>query len=201
NARLLPFVLYAHGGANPTWCVHFEPFHYLQEHIPMLKLLTLPAALFMLAGPALAAPGDPPAPNERAGRASTPSAVPRGLMRYDTNKDGVVDREEWKAGQEARFKQLDTNGDGKLTQDELFARTPADGNSVLPSDRQAQRQTSYFQLLDADKDGFVTLAEFMLQADRNFARCDLNKDGRIDTAECRQALQRTSTDRAARTQR
>ena len=111
-------------------------------------------------------------------------------MRYDTNKDGVVDRAEWKAGQEARFKRLDTNGDGKLTEDELFARTPAIGNSVLPPDRQAQRQSSYFQLLDADKDGVVTLAEFMAQADRNFARCDLNKDGRIDTAECRQALQR-----------
>ena len=36
----------------------------------------------------------------------------------------------------------------------------------------------------------MTLAEFMAQADRNFARCDVNKDGRIDTAECRQALQR-----------
>jgi hypothetical protein len=177
----------------------FDRFYYPQEHIPMLKLLTLPAALLVLAGPVLAAPGDPPAPNERTGRTS--NAAPRGLMRYDTNKDGVVDRDEWKAGQEARFKQLDANGDGKLTQDELFARTPADGNSVLPSDRQAQRQTSYFQLLDADKDGFVTLTEFMIQADRNFARCDLNKDGRIDTAECRQALQRTRTDRAARAQR
>ena len=78
-------------------------------------------------------------------------------MRYDTNKDGVVDRAEWKAGQEARFKRLDTNGDGKLTQDELFARTPAIGNSVLPTDRQAQRQSTYFQRLDADKDGVVTL--------------------------------------------
>jgi hypothetical protein len=164
----------------------------------MLKLLTLPAALLVLAAPAFAAPGDPPAPTERGSRTS--SAVPRGLMRYDTNKDGAVDRGEWKAGQEARFKQLDTNGDGKLTQEELFARTPADGNSVLPSDRQAQRQTTYFQLLDADKDGFVSLAEFMVQADRNFARCDLNKDGRIDTAECRQALQRNRPDRAARAQ-
>ena len=116
-------------------------------------------------------------------------------MRYDTNKDGAVDRAEWKAAQEARFKQLDTNGDGKLTQDELFARTPAAGNSVLPTDRQAQRQSTYFQLLDADKDGVVTFAEFMAQADRNFARCDLNKDGRIDTAECRQALQRTDAAR------
>ena len=156
----------------------------------MLKFFSLSAAaLLLIAGPALAAPDDLPAAAEKGGRA------PSGLMRYDTNKDGVVDRAEWKAGQEARFKRLDTNGDGKLTQDELFARTPAIGNSVLPTDRQAQRQSTYFQLLDADKDGVVTLAEFMAQADRNFARCDINKDGRIDTAECRQALQRRSTQR------
>ena len=160
----------------------------------MLKLLPLSAAaLLLIAGPALAAPDDPPAPAEKPARAS--NSVPRGLMRYDTNKDGVVDRAEWKAAQEARFKRLDTNGDGKLTEDELFARTPAIGNSVLPPDRQVQRQSSYFQLLDADKDGVVTLAEFMAQADRNFARCDLNKDGRIDTAECRQALQRPRAER------
>jgi Ca2+-binding EF-hand superfamily protein len=160
----------------------------------MLKFLSLSAAaLLLIAGPALAAPDDTVATPEKPAQAST--AVPRGLMRYDTNKDGVVDRTEWKAAQEARFKQLDANGDGKLTQDELFARTPASGNSVLPTDRQAQRQSTYFQLLDADKDGVVTLAEFMAQADRNFARCDINKDGRIDTAECRQALQRRSTQR------
>ena len=160
----------------------------------MLKFLSLSAAaLLLIAGPALAAPDDTMATPAKPARTS--SAVPRGLMRYDTNKDGAVDRAEWKAAQEARFKQLDANGDGKLTQDELFARTPAIGNSVLPTDRQAQRQSTYFQLLDADKDGVVTLAEFMAQADRNFARCDINKDGRIDTAECRQALQRRSTQR------
>ena len=85
--------------------------------------------------------------------------------------------------------------DGKLSQDELFARTPATGNSVLPNDRQAGRQSAYFQRLDADKDGSVTLVEFMTQADRNFARCDVDKNGRIDTAECRQALQRKSAER------
>jgi hypothetical protein len=160
----------------------------------MLKFLSLSAAaLLVIAGPALAAPDDTVATPEKPARTS--SAVPRGLMRYDTNKDGVVDRAEWKAAQEARFKQLDANGDGKLTQDELFARTPAIGNSVLPTDRQVQRQSTYFQLLDADKDGVVTLAEFMAQADRNFARCDINKDGRIDTAECRQALQRPRAQR------
>ena len=48
------------------------------------------------------------------------------------------------------------------------------------------------QRMDSDKDGFVSKAEFMAQAERNFARCDLDKDGRINTAECRQALRRPS---------
>jgi EF-hand domain pair/EF hand len=151
----------------------------------MLKSIILVAALTLTA-PALAAP-DPMAPPT----AAKPARATSGLMRYDTNGDGFVDRAEWNAGQEARFKQLDTNNDGKLTQDELFARTPgADRGNVLPTDRQVQRQTSYFQLLDTDRDGFVSKAEFMAQAAKNFARCDLDKDGRINTAECRQALRR-----------
>ena len=47
-------------------------------------------------------------------------------MRYDTNKDGFVDRGEWNAGQEARFKQLDTDKDGKLSKEELFAHVALD---------------------------------------------------------------------------
>ena len=149
----------------------------------MIKFIALAAAFLLAGGPALAAPPE-----------KTASASPRGMMRYDTNKDGFVDRAEWTAGQEARFKQLDTDKDGKLSQDELFARTPSAPGNVLPSDAQVRRQSAYFQLLDADKDGFVSKTEFMAQAERNFARCDLDKDGRINSAECRQALRRKPAD-------
>jgi len=157
----------------------------------MPKFLLLAASLLVLAGPALAATGD----DAPAASPAKPTRAERGVMRYDANKDGAVDREEWTAGQQARFKQLDANGDGKLSQNELFARTPAVGNSAVPNDRQAGRQSAYFQRLDTDKDGFVTLTEFMTQAERNFARCDADKNGRIDTAECRQALQRKAAQR------
>ena len=57
----------------------------------MLKFLSLSAAaLLLIAGPALAAPDDTVATPEKPARTS--SAVPRGFMRYDTNKDGAVDR-------------------------------------------------------------------------------------------------------------
>jgi Ca2+-binding EF-hand superfamily protein len=158
----------------------------------MLKPVIVIAALF-LAVPSLAAPDDPPSTDRSAPRSRS------GMMRYDTNGDGFVDRAEWNAGQEARFKQLDTDRDGKLSRDELFARTPAAGGSVLPSEAQLRRQDGYFKLLDADGDGFVSKAEFMIQAERNFVRCDLDKDGRINTAECRQALGRRQTQPASAT--
>lgn len=152
----------------------------------MMKLVSLVAAL-LVSLPAYAAPDAAPPKSAPPARERT-----SGLMRYDTNKDGVVDRQEWAAGQEARFKLLDTNHDGKLTKDELFV-----GNGVPPTDRQLQSQGTYFRLLDADKDGTVSKEEFLTQAERNFARCDLDKDGRITVAECRQALRRKPVEPAS----
>ena len=150
----------------------------------------LPLILILLAAaPALAAPGD----ETTTPRPARPSNS--GVMRYDTNKDGFVDRSEWTAGQEARFKQLDTDKDGKLSKDELFSHTRQAPGAVLPNDRTLERQDAFFRRMDSDRDGTISKAEFMSQADRNFARCDVDKNGRIDTAECRQALQRKPAER------
>jgi Ca2+-binding EF-hand superfamily protein len=151
----------------------------------MIKFVSVASAALVLSlpvfsVPAWAAPGDPDP-----GKAPPTRERTSALMRYDTNKDGIVDRTEWAAGQDARFRLLDTNGDGKLSKDELFV-----GNGTPPNDRQIRSQATYFQLLDTDKDGTVSKAEFLAQAERNFARCDADKDGRISTAECRQALRR-----------
>ena len=143
----------------------------------MLKLISLLVALLAVTAPTLA--------QER----PAASASNRGVMRFDTNKDGVVDRAEWRTAQEARFKELDANNDGKLNPDELVRR-PAGAAGVLPTDAQNTRQSRFFQRLDSDKDGFVSKAEYMAEGDRRFARCDANKDGRINTEECRQALRR-----------
>jgi hypothetical protein len=151
----------------------------------------LPLILILLAAaPALAAPGD----ENAAPRPARPSNS--GMMRYDTNKDGFVDRTEWVAGQEARFKQLDADKDGKLSKDELFSRTQQAAGTVLPNDRTLERQDAFFRRMDSDRDGAITKAEFMTQADRNFARCDTDKDNRTNTAECRQALRRPTVERA-----
>jgi Ca2+-binding EF-hand superfamily protein len=146
----------------------------------MLKLVSLAAAL-LVAIPALAAPETQPV---------KPTRATKGIMRYDANNDGMVDRSEWNAGQEARFRQLDVNNDGKLSHDELFARASASARNITPTDRQIRRRAAYFKRLDSDQDGVVSREEFMALADGNFSRCDLNKDDRTDTAECRQALRR-----------
>jgi hypothetical protein len=152
----------------------------------MFKLLAPLAALaFAIPGIAFAAPDIAAPTGSPAAKAARTTS---GVMRYDAN--GWVDHDEWNAGQEARFKELDTDHDSKLSKDEMFARTPAAPGNVLPTDRQLQRQNAFFQRVDTDKDGFVSKAEFMAQAERNFQRCDLNKDGKINTAECRQALRR-----------
>ena len=161
----------------------------------MLKFVAVIATLF-IAQPSLAAPDDPPAKEGKADTRPAPRARSGGLMRYDTNGDGFVDRAEWTAGQEARFKTLDTDRDGRLSRDELFARTPSAAGNVLPNEAQLRRQDRFFKLIDADGDGFVSKAEFMAQAERNFARCDLDHDGRITTAECRQALRRRTSEPA-----
>ena len=71
-----------------------------------MKTLLIGLTLACLAAPAVAQDAPPP---PRGG----------GMIRADTNGDGIITREEAIAQATERFDQLDINHDGKLTRDEL----------------------------------------------------------------------------------
>ena len=87
-----------------------------------------------------------------------------GLMRADTNGDGMVSRAEAAAQAAARFDKMDTNKDGTLSADE---RTGPGGAMMAR----------------AGRDGAMTRADFLAQADKRFGRIDANKDGQLSTDE------------------
>jgi Ca2+-binding EF-hand superfamily protein len=105
------------------------------------------------------------------GIAVTASAVmaPRGPMAADSNKDGSISRSEFFTAAETRFAKRDTNGDRKLSGDEL--NTGRRGAMLL-------RQ-------DADKNGTITFAEAAAAASAHFKAQDDNNDGQLSGEEAR----------------
>lgn len=108
------------------------------------------------------------------------------LVKVDTDKDGVVTKEEMLAGVAARFEKADANKDGKITADE--AKRPDKGMRGRWAKRAERRMGPGMHgrmrgNADADGDGAVTLAEQQAVAIRRFDMVDANKDGKIDQAE------------------
>ncbi|WP_353204227.1 EF-hand domain-containing protein [Sphingomonas sp.] len=88
-----------------------------------------------------------------------------GMMRADTNGDGMISRAEATAQANARFDRMDANKDGTLTADERQG----------PGGRMMARA--------GGGDGAMTRADFMARADRRFALIDTNKDGQLSADE------------------
>jgi Ca2+-binding EF-hand superfamily protein len=108
------------------------------------------------------------------------------LIQADTNKDGIVSREEIIAAKTAEFKQGDTNADTFLSWDEFKA---------LAETKRSNRFSTIFKLMDKDANGSLSSAEFVnlvldkpvAQTNVVFAILDQNTDGNL-TAEELQVL-------------
>lgn len=115
------------------------------------------------------------------------------IKRMDTQGSGMVDENEYLADAAARFAKLDANGDGVLTPDELrgehgwhagkAATDKSVGAATAPGSRHAAFAQHYFDRLDADHDGKVTLNEYLADASAHFKRLDANNDGKLDANE------------------
>ncbi|WP_232495584.1 hypothetical protein [Novosphingobium kaempferiae] len=142
-------------------------------------LIAAGAALLAAASPALAAPHE--------GNAF--------IHDYDADHDGSVSRAEFDKGRVARFQATDANKDGWVSEAEYLAEYTArleqqlaasdDTEERKTEERQRQiRQTHVrFGVLDKDKDGKMTQAEFDVSGGRAFAEQDADKDGVVSPAD------------------
>lgn len=100
-----------------------------------------------------------------------PAAILRG---YDTNKDGVLTRDEFQAKLRAEFAAADSGRTGCLSNAEVIAlnqkRVEADQSTATP-------------LQDWNQDGCVNYAEFATAPASLFTQFDLNRDGRVTALE------------------
>lgn len=147
----------------------------------MIKTLFVAGALALaLPGAAVAQTTPPAAPDGAMQRDVPRGDMPRGggggwrgMMRADTNGDGMISKDEAMAQSAERFAALDTNQDGVLTPDEMTG----------PGARMLARA-------DSDGDGKVTRAEYDAAALSRFARMDANGDGMVSADEIATTMER-----------
>lgn len=146
----------------------------------MNKLLTLIAAggLMAMTQQTYACPGNAHGPND---------ACPTkgGMMQHmDKDGDGAISKQEFTAFHEEKFKALDVNQDGKITNEEM-----ASLHHGMHGDNKTAHQMNFerhFDAADTNHDGALSKEEAREGMPMLFARFDekdANKDGKISKDE------------------
>lgn len=138
------------------------------------------------AGAAAAATGSDNAGGDRLGMPSSHTAEGF-LALYDGNGDGQVDRAEFDQARSAQFTRTDANADGVLDLDEYLAEFEDRlDRRIATLDQGEDRQVHVrFGVLDTDKDGRMTFAEYQASGKRLFDTADRNHDGVVDAADAK----------------
>lgn len=107
----------------------------------------------------------------------------------DANGDGKVTKEEVAAFHAAKLATLDTDKDGNLSEAELIAgqqQRKAERDTQRETERGAKMANRMLEKRDANKDGVLSLEEMAAGPDRGdkmFDRADTDGDGAISKAE------------------
>jgi len=115
------------------------------------------------------------------------------IREQDENGDGKVSKDEFAQTREKAFARQDANHDGGLSHDEYVAdfKGRLDAKlATLPADkREDQRQRELrqvevrFGILDSDKNGKITRAEYAYSGWRMFVRHDTDNDGFVSAVD------------------
>jgi len=120
--------------------------------------------------------------------AAHPQADGRLFDAADTNRDGAVTRDEYRAARAHAFARLDRNGDGYLDHRDSAGRRPA-------GRRAGERIGELREELDANRDGRISKHEFVNGALPGFDRLDTDGNGELDADEIATAQQRARSAR------
>ncbi len=114
----------------------------------------------------------------------------------DTNGDGFITAEELQARAAERFSGIDANGDGVITKEELAAHAEAQGNS-----RMSKGIERMLSRMDANGDGQLSVDEMKPKTDRSakmIEKFDTDGDGKISKAEFEAAQMQRANKHAER---
>ena len=144
------------------------------------KLISAALAALLTTASGVALAQDAPPPPQPQG--------PGGMfMHADTNKDGIITRDELLAGVDARFAKFDANKDGKITAEERPGRGRMGGRHMrgddAPHPPQGAPMAHRGPPADTNNDGVITRDEQRAQALKIFGSVDRTGDGKIDKAE------------------
>ncbi|MDR7332225.1 hypothetical protein [Roseateles asaccharophilus] len=116
------------------------------------------------------------------------------MTEQDINGDGKVSLAEFKLGRQVEFVRIDFNADGQLSEAEylgefegrLMARISKTADPEKRKEelqRQMRQAKVRFGVLDADKNGSISLEEFQATGLRMFKLHDRNEDSTVDEAD------------------
>lgn len=117
------------------------------------------------------------------------------IKEQDQNGDGVVSKDEFAATRAIQFAKTDADKNGTLSQAEYVGEFKARLEKKLAADerasekkeeervRQMRQADVRFNVLDSDKSGAITRAEFDYSGWRMFSHHDTNTDGTVSAAD------------------
>lgn len=115
---------------------------------------------------------------------SRPAPQGNVLEKLDTNADGRISEDEAPERMKKAFSKLDGNGDGAIDATELkAARSKREGGPAKKSAESGPAASELFTRFDSDSDGKITEEEAPERMKRHFGRIDANSDGGVDAKE------------------